>query len=156
MAEVREAWVVAAESGEVTVRFEAPVEIEGWEERPWVEVRALTDAETLEREAIGLWEEYELVSEGLGEAQVRVTRRYDLPAMAEYDYAHGVVDFCLPEMTAAGEVRPRRGSEIEASERAELLGRMQPCLSQWVWRAIETINHRTPEQRCEIEMVKKN
>jgi hypothetical protein len=78
-------------------RFEAPVELPGWSERPWVAVRALTEAEALERESLGLIEEYEVVARGLGEPELRVRRVYDLVAMAEYEWGKCLVDWCLPE-----------------------------------------------------------
>ena len=84
-------------------RFEAPVEMPGWSERPWVEVRALTEAEALERESLGLLEEYELVARGLEEPELRVRRVYDLVAMAEYEWGKCLVDWCLPAITPGGD-----------------------------------------------------
>jgi hypothetical protein len=92
--------------GREVERFEAPVELPGWSERPWVEVRALTEAEALERESLGLIEEYEVVAHGLGEPELRVRRVYDLVAMAEYEWGKCLVDWCLPE-TAAYPLRPQ-------------------------------------------------
>ena len=80
-----------------TQRFEAPVELPGWSERAWIEVRPLTEAEALEQESLGLIEEYELVQRGLGEPELRVRRVYDLVAMAEYEWGKCVVDWWLPE-----------------------------------------------------------
>ena len=146
-------WVVFGEGicGEVVE--EAPVEVEGW--RPWVKVRALTEAEALEREGLGLWEEYELVARGIEEPAVSVRRAYDLRAMAEYDYVQAVVDYCLPEMTREG-VRQRLGAETTEAETVEFLGRMQPCLAAWVHEVIERVNWRRPEQRATLEMAKKS
>lgn len=143
-------WMVGTDEGRVE---EAPVEVEGW--RPWVKVRALTEAEALEREGLGLCEEYELVTRGIEEPWIEVRRTYDLLAMAEYDFAHCVVDYCLPEMTGEGVVK-RLGAEVGVEERVELLGRMQPCLAGWVRRLIDEVNWRTPEQRATVEMVKKS
>jgi hypothetical protein len=150
------AWSIAGHGAKTSVRAEAPVEIPGWEERPWIEVRALTEAENLERESLGLVEEYELVTQGLGEPQLQVTRRYDLLAMARYDFEHCVVGFLLPETLAEGQVVERRMEPGEAGEAAELLERMQPLLAEFVWRAIEAVNLRQPEQRAAVELVKKS
>ncbi|MHB8996918.1 MAG: hypothetical protein ACYC63_16870 [Armatimonadota bacterium] len=70
-------------------RYEAPVDLPGWREKPWVAVRALTEAEALERESLGLIEEYEVVARGLAEPELRVRRVYDLVAMAEYEWGKG-------------------------------------------------------------------
>ncbi|MBU0611381.1 MAG: hypothetical protein KKI08_26110 [Armatimonadetes bacterium] len=139
------------------VLVEAPVVPEGCERRPWVRLRALTEAEALERESLGLAEEYELVSGGLQEPAVRVRRTYDLKAMADYDFEHCVVEFCVPEARVDGEVAERRlGPEAEAGEKAACLGRMQPALAAWLRGEIERINQRLPEQRAVIETAKKN
>lgn len=151
---------------------EASVEVEGWSARPWVRLRPLTEAEALERESLGLVEQYELVDGGLAEPEVRVTRTYDLRAMAEYDWAHCVVDGCLPEMVGDGTVAQRRlgrggtgsggpdgadaGGAHLVAEAVELLGRMQPALAAWLAREIERVNRRLPEQQAELEAVKKS
>lgn len=112
-------------------RFVAPVEIPGWSERPWVVVRALTEAEALEQESLGLIEEYEVVQRGLGEPEVRVRRVYDLVAMAEYEWERCLVDWCLPDGfltprpslscggTAAGEGAHGNGSLTPGSSPSE-------------------------------------
>lgn len=140
---------------ERSVVVEAPVEVEGWERRPWVRLRGLTEGEALERESLGIAEEYELVTRGLEEPGVRVRRTYDLRAMAEYDLTHCVLEGCLPELRADGEVREWR---LAGEERAavELLERMQPALAAWLRTEIERVNWRLPEQRALIETVKKS
>ena len=151
------AWAMCAEGVDEVVLVQAPVVPEGWERRPWVRLRALTEAEALERESLGLAEEYELVSGGLQEPAVRVRRTYDLKAMAEYDFEHSVVEFCLPEARVDGQVAERSlGPEAEAGEKAACLGRMQPALAEWLRGEIERINRRLPEQRAQIETAKKN
>lgn len=152
--------MICADDVDTSVVVEAPVEIEGWAQRPWVRLRPLSEAEALERESLGLVEEYELVTGGLAEPAVRVWRSYDLRAMAEYDWAHCVVEGCLPEVTAEGAVVERRIGEAVpgAMNRAttEVLGRMQPALAAWLHEEIERVNRRLPEQRAEIETAKKS
>ena len=150
------AWAMCAEGVEEAVLVEAPVVPEGWERPPWVRLRALTEAEALERESLGLCEEYELVSGGLAEPQIHVRRTYDLRAMAEYDYSRCVVDFWLPELRESGVVVGRRLDPGAPAENVAFLGRMQPELSAWVWGAIEAVNHRQAHQRAEIELAKKS
>ena len=150
------AWAVCGEGVDEAVLVEAPVVPEGWEGRPWVRLRALTEAEAMERESLGLSEEYEVVSGGLQEPAVRVRRMYDLRVMAAYDHEHCVLDFCLPERQRDGSLFERRmGPEAAAGERAEFLGRMQPALAQWLRTEIERVNRRLPEQRALIETAKK-
>jgi hypothetical protein len=149
-------WAIAGESLDTAVVVEAPARPEGWEEAVWVRVRPLTDREALERESLGLREEYELVSEGLAEATVRVQRRYDLAAMAAYDVEHSIVDFCLPEVAANGQIEERRYEALDPAGMVELIGRMQPALSAWVWSVVDEVNWRTPQQRAILEMAKKN
>jgi hypothetical protein len=159
--------------------IEAPVEVPGWECRPWVRLRALTEAEALERESLGLAEEYELVTGGLQEPAVRVRRTYDLRLMAEYDHEHCVVEACVPEVQSDGTIVERRigrgaetngvltptplprpsasgeGNDNGNGAAAEVLGRMQPALAEWLHREIERVNRRLPEQRAVIETAKK-
>ncbi|NPV46499.1 MAG: hypothetical protein HPY69_06060 [Armatimonadetes bacterium] len=128
-------------------------------ERPegegWIEVRALTEAEALERESLGLYEEYLLVSGGVGDAAVQVRRRYDLRAMAEYDFRHSVVAFHLAAPGSDGSVA-WEGRPEDPEERVRLLMALTPPLSDWVQEVIAEVNHRLPEQRAEIELAKKN
>jgi hypothetical protein len=133
-----------------TRRYEAP----GGE--GWIEVRALTEGEALERESAGVREEYLLVSGGMGDPAVQVRRSYDLRAMAEHDFRHSVVAFRLPEAQASGEVVMREGGAEDPEGRVEVLLRMVPPLSDWVWSVINEANYRQPEQRAEIEQAKKN
>ncbi len=122
-----------------------------WEvEEGWVVVRALTEGEALERESLGVREEYLLVS-GAGDPAVQVRRRYDLKAMAEYDFRHSVMAFRLCEGT-----RVLEGREEDPEGRVAVLMGMRPPLSDRVREVINEVNHRLPEQRAEIEVAKKN
>jgi hypothetical protein len=127
-----------------------------------VRLRPLSEAEALERESLGLAEEYELVTGGLQEPAVRVLRTYDLRVMAEYDHEHCVVEVCLPEVQSDGTIVERRTGGRGTSprptveEKAEVLGRMQPALAEWLHAEIERVNRRLPEQRAVIETVKKS
>jgi len=151
------AWAVSGNGVDGVVLVEAPVAVEGWEGKAWVRLRALAEAEALERESLGLAEEYELVTGGLAEPAVRVRRTYDLRVMAEYDFERCVVEFCLPEVQRDGTMAEvRMGPEAEGGEKAEFLGRMQPALAAWLRTEIERVNMRLPEQRASIEVAKKN
>jgi hypothetical protein len=149
-------WMVMSEGGREPVRVEAPVAIPRWEERPWIEVRALTDAEADARESQGVWEEYELVSDGLGETRAVVERRYDLGALRAYDYAHSVTDYLLPEVHAGGEIVARRGAGESEGERVVILQRMGPALSEWVREVIDQVNQRSGPQQADLATAKKN
>ena len=149
-----EDWAVCGAGVDRSIVIEAPVEVAGWEQRPWVRLRALTEAEALERESLGLAEEYELVTGGLQEPAVRVRRTYDLRVMDEYEHEHCVVEACLPEVQKDGTVAERRVASCE--EKAEVLGRMQPALAHWLHTEIERVNRRLPEQRAVIETAKKS
>lgn len=120
----------------------------------WIEVRALTEEEALERESLGLWEEYLLVSGGTGEAAVQVRRRYDLRAMAEYDFRHSVVACDLPAPPGLDQ-GDAEGHREDPEGRVRLLMAQTPPLSDWVHEVIAEVNHRLPEQRADIEMAKK-
>lgn len=149
-----EDWAVCGPGVDRSIMIEAPVEVPGWDHRPWVRLRALREGEALERESLGLAEEYELVTGGLQEPAVRVRRTYDLRVMAEYDHEHCVVEACLPEVQGDGTLMERR---LEgAQEKAEVLGRMQPALAEWLHTEIERVNRRLPEQRAVIETAKKS
>lgn len=146
-------WVIAAAGRGGSVRFEAPEEARRLAGEAWVEVRALSHREALERETLGTWEEYELSDDG---RVVCAIRRYDLWAMAEYDYAHGVVDFALPELQEDGQVRLRRGREGDAEGNMEALAAMAPGLAQWVQECVDAVNLRDTAGRVALAEAKKN
>lgn len=149
-------WMVAVDGVDLAEVFVAPAEgLEDGQEA-WVKVRPLTELEVQEREGLGLCEEYLMSQPALGEPRIRVLRSYDLRAMAEYDFAHCVVDFCLPELGVGGRVNMRRLDPGDPAGNVEFLGRMRPPLSDWVWEAIESVNRRLPEQRAVLEVAKKN
>lgn len=125
---------------------------EGW----WVRLRALTEAEALERESLGVHEEYFLAPQVLGEAAVEVRRRYDLVGMAEYDLRHCVLGFRLPEEMADGNVRARELDPAAPEGDCQFLLSAQPPLSDWLWEQIGRINYRQPAQRAAVELGKKD
>lgn len=145
-------WVICAAAPGGAVRFEAPVEVAGVGGPVWVEVRALSHREALERESLGVVESYELTG---GDQAVEVLRQYDLWAMAAYDYTHSLVDFCLPEREPGGEVRLRRGSEGTRETNLELLSRMPPALAEWVRGCIDRVNMRHAQGQEALEQAKK-
>lgn len=138
------------EEGRQGYRYEAP----GGE--GWLEVRALTEAEALERESQGVCEEYLLLTGGRDDPAVQVRRSYDLKYMAEYDFRHSVVSFQLPKRRESGEVVMVEAKAEETEAKVALLMEMTPPLSDWVWQVINEVNHRHPEQRAAIELAKKN
>lgn len=140
-----EGWVIAAAGAETQRRFEAPVEIEGWSERPWVELRPLTAREALQRESLGLREELE--GETSGGATV-VRRRYDLEAMVAYELRRCVVDYALPVAEESGRVRCARAAD---GLEGELLDRLPTRLMDWLARCLDEINLRRPEDAREPE-----
>lgn len=137
-----EGWVIAA--AETQRRFEAPVEIEGWSERPWVVLRPLTAREALQRESLGLREELEVGASGGATA----VRRYDLEAMVAYELRRCVVDYALPVVEESGRVRCARAAEGASDE---LLDRLPTRLMDWLARCLDEINLRRPEDAREPE-----
>ena len=133
-----------------TRRWEAP----GGE--GWLEVRALTEGEALERESLGVCEEYLLASGGTGDPAVQVRRRYDLRAMAEYVFRHSVVACGLPQRRWPGGGARRVVCRPDPDGRVAVLMGLTPPLSDWVREVVNEVNHRLPEQRAEIELAKKN
>ena len=146
-----QAWVISAAGPECTRRFEAPVEVPGWSRRPWVEVRPLTYRERLQRESLGVRDEYHLDTNGSIE---QVVRRYDTVAMARYDHEHCVVAFCLPRgNTQADLVKWRRPDEFNAEE---FLALLPPVLAQWLDEVIDEVNLRDSAGQQMLAEVKKS
>lgn len=142
-------WVIVAAAEGGTVRFEAPPVAPGG---CWVEVRALTHREALERESIGGYEEYELSDGG---RVLSVVRRCDRWAMAEYDYQYSLVDWCLPVRQFDGSMGLQCGSELAEEERVDLLAAMPPALAEWVEECIDRVNLRNAEGEGALEDAKK-
>ncbi len=149
-----DSWVITAWGKEASRRFEAPVQIEGWKCRPWVEVRPLTHRESLERESIGIRDEYTV--EGYFGDRWRVTRRYDLAAMREYEYEHCVIDYLLPEKDEEGRIIAQRGGAEAGKEIRRLLERLPKGLGEWLDECIDKVNLRTAGQSAALEEVKKS
>ncbi|MFO8081375.1 MAG: hypothetical protein R6V07_13880 [Armatimonadota bacterium] len=134
---LHEAWVIGAAGEDTSRRFDVPVEI--GELRPWIRVRPLTAREALQREALGLEEQYSLGPDG---AAVSLQRRYDHEAMVEFELQRCLVDYELPARTASGEVVIVTPDEYP---RAELLERLPVALIDWLTECLDTVNMRTPE-----------
>ena len=132
-------WVIVAAGLGRSVRFAAPVGVGEPGEAGWVEVRALTHREALERESVGTYEECELGDNG---RVLSVVRRFDLWAMAEYDYAYAVTDFCLPERRSDGSVAVRRMGDASLEANLVLLGEMPPALAAWMQSCVDRVNLR--------------
>ena len=146
-----EAWVIAQVGDCPGLVCHAEVDIPGWQERPWVRVRALTDHEALERESIGVRDAY-VPSADDG---VVCERTYNFAAMGAYDLAHSVVGFWLPTQGADGEVVPVNGEGISAEERAALMRRLPQALGQWVRECVDRVNLRRPEDQSGLAIAKK-
>ncbi|MGI5820414.1 MAG: hypothetical protein ACOX9R_20180, partial [Armatimonadota bacterium] len=93
-----DAWVIAAAGEDASRRFDAPVTAGG--ARPWVRLRPLTAREALQREALGVQEQYDLTADG---RLSTMRRRYDHEAMVEFELQRCLLDYALP-MRAGGEV----------------------------------------------------
>jgi len=146
-------WVIVAAAPGRSVRFAASHEMEGAPEGAWVEARALSHREALERESIGTYEAYELADNG---CVLSVVRRQDLWAMAEYDYTHSLTDFCLPERLANGEVSWRRLGDGTVEQNLSLLEAMPPCLAEWVQSCVDRVNLRTTAGQTGLAQAKKS
>ena len=144
------AWIISAAGRDCTHRFEAPVEVPGWDEPPWVELRPLTEREHLERESLGVRDEYYLDDNGYVDS---IERRYDLAAMTGYDYEHCLVDFCLPRENSDGETVPWRKPDDFRAE--QLLDSLPPALAEWLNQLIEQVNMRDPTGQRVLQAVKK-
>ncbi len=145
------AWIISAAGPDCTRRFEAPIELSGWDDPPWVEVRPLSEREQLERESLGVYDEYHLNANGDVE---RVVRRYDQVATARYDYEHCLVDFCLPRKDAHGEIAP--WAKPERLNADELLAVLPPALAEWLTEVIEQVNLQRPADQKLLAEVKKS
>jgi hypothetical protein len=135
----RERWIVSASRPGAAVRFSARDTRCPDGERVWVEVRALSHREALERESLGVIERYELAESG---KVLALDREYDFWAMAAYDYRHSLVAFALPGDGADGIVA---SDGMSAEERVVLLGCMPPALAEWVQDCIDQVNLRDAE-----------
>ncbi len=144
------AWIISAAGPDCTRRFEAPIRLPGWDRPPWIELRPLSEREQLERESLGVYDEYHLDPNGDIE---RVVRRYDQVAMARYDYEHCLVDFCLPQEETPGEIALWRKPETLSGD--ELLAMLPPALAEWLTEVIEQINLRRPADQKLLSEVKK-
>ncbi len=144
------AWIISAAGPHCGRRLEAPIELPGWDDPPWVEVRPLSQRERLERESLGVYDEYHLDANG---DVARVVRRYDQVAMARYDYEHCLVAFCLPREETPGEIAPWRKPEV--LDGGELAGVLPPALAEWLSQLIDQVNlRRPPDQKLRAEVKK--
>lgn len=147
-----EAWVISAAGQDVTRRFTAPVDIAGWQERPWVKLRPLTAREALRRQSLGTREEYETGPHG---ETTLVRRSYNLEAMTEFDLRCCLVDFLLPVRDEDGSIKPACLGDEWLPEHGVLLDRLPPGLADWLLSAIEAVNMRRPEDAAILSDAKK-
>jgi hypothetical protein len=145
----REQWVVATSRPGATVRLHAGGTGCPGGESVWVEVRALTHREALERESLGIAERYELAEGG---KVLALRREYDFWAMCEYDYRHSLVAFSLPADGAGALVT---SEAMGPEERIRLLGLMPPALADWVQRCVDEVNLRDGEGLSALEYAQK-
>jgi len=146
-------WIIAAAQPGACVRFSAPADAPDCGSDVWVEVRALTYREALERESLGVVEDYELDENGRA---LCVSRRYDLWAMAAYDLERSLVDFCLPEWQADGTVVMRRKGDGGIDGDLAALETMPPALAEWVQGCIDRVNLRHFAGQSALAEAKKN
>lgn len=144
----RSGWIIGESGSEAERRFEAPVEIDGWDERPWIRLRPLTAREALRRESLGLREELEPGADGSARA---IRRRYDLEAMVAYELECCLVDYALPVLGPDGVVRCARREEGPGALGGELLDRMPTRLADWLAQCLDEINLRRPEDALEFD-----
>lgn len=132
-----EGWVIAAAGEDTSRRFDSPQEIE--ELTPWVRVRPLTAREALQREAVGLEEEYELGPDG---APMGMRRRYDQEAMVEFELQRCLVDYELPMRMDGGAITVVTPDDLP---RESLLDRLPAALASWLHECLDAVNLRAPE-----------
>ncbi len=147
------AWLIGATGRDCGRRFEAPVQIPGWDQQPWVKLRPLTEQEARERESLGVYDEYHLDNSG---GIQRVVRRYDHLAMTRYDYEHCLVACCLPREDSKGQIVPWRASQETGIDVDYLLGNLPPALAQWLREALDEINLRRVGDQQLLSTVKKS
>jgi hypothetical protein len=132
-----DAWVIAAAGEDTSRRFNVPGDF--GELSPWVCLRPLTAREALQREAVGLEEQYELGPDG---SAVGMQRVYDHEAMVEFELQRCLVDYDLPMRLASGATVAAGPDELP---REQLLDRLPAGLMSWLHECLDTINMRTPE-----------
>lgn len=145
-----DAWIIGAVGPDSVRRFAAPVAVPEWDSPPWVELRPLTSPECLQRESLGLYDEYHFDANGGIE---RVVRRYDVAAMIRYDLEHCVVDFCLPRQSETGQPIAWHKSEQSTEQ---LLDKLPPALAEWLRDALDEVNLRRLADQELLGAVKKS
>jgi hypothetical protein len=103
-----------------------------------VRLRPLTAREALQREALGVQEQYDLTADG---RLSTMRRRYDHEAMVEFELQRCLLDYALP-MRAGGEVML---VSPEDCPREGLLDRLPVALAAWLHECLDTVNMRRPE-----------
>ncbi|MFQ6133601.1 MAG: hypothetical protein ACE5R4_16290 [Armatimonadota bacterium] len=146
-------WVIPRVGEEAVCTRRAPVDIPGWEERPWVKLRPLTHEEELRRRAVGWQDEYEVDAE-TGEP-VLLRQKCDEWALACYDYQHCVVEYCLPRCAADGSVEPVKGNGRDWNRSVEVFRHLPARLARWLHAAIEEVNRRRPQDLEVLDLAKK-
>lgn len=133
-----EAWIIGAAGEATSRRFHVPQA----EEVPfdaWVELRPLTAREALQRESIGLKEEYHLGPDG---TPVFVSRVYDKEAMEQFELERCVVDYQLPLRNESGSTNIVGPEELAVED---LLDRLPVELMAWLHECLDTVNMRSVE-----------
>lgn len=146
-------WIAQAANPDGAVRFEYPAE--GWECEGdvWVAVRALTYREVLERESVGMVEEYELDDHA---RVLGVRRQYDLWAMKRYELSRCLVDFALPWVGEDGKVRARLRGDLDEDEREGIVADLSPVVGEWLEERLAQVNLRDrPGSRAVADAKKK-
>ena len=145
-------WVIDQRKTENGTRYELPTETaeKCGNHHYYLTLQPLTYAQTLQRESNGIVEWYYFDGR-----EPSVRRTYDLATMAEYDYKHCIIDFCLPTKDKSGTGTVRMEPDNPAANLA-ILQKMPPKLAAWVNQCIADVNMRTPDKRQNLEAAKKN
>jgi len=146
------AWLLGAAGRDATMRFPAPIDIPGWDEQPWVELRPLTVREALRRDSIGITDEYELAANGHA---IALRRRYDLEAMAAFDLEHGIVGYLLPMQESDGNTRAVHHNDRDAPRGGQLLDCISMAMLEWLVECAEAVNMRRPGDAPVLDAAKK-
>ena len=132
-----EAWIIAAAGEDTSRRFHVPGDSDGARFDAWVELRPLTARQALQRESLGLREEYQLGPDG---TPVAMGRTYDHEAMEQFEVQCCVIDYQLPLRDESGATILVGPEELPV---AELLDRLPVALMAWLHECLDEINMRS-------------
>jgi hypothetical protein len=151
-------WLLPAAGSDDAEVIEAPIEVPGWSQRPWVKLRPLTYEQELRRQALEWVEEYEaprLPDGGFGqESGPVIRRRPDVWAMREFCFRHCLLDFLLPREGRDGTIVETRYVAGNWPANLAIIRELPPRLGEWLWSAVEDANRMRWEDREFLEHAK--